>query len=88
MLDPLNPWYHIWLGGSLALARRYGDARAAYRDAKALAPKDVNVNGTANGWIGRANYSSDDFQSARAACESADEDDQLVCFALTYSELG
>jgi tetratricopeptide (TPR) repeat protein len=58
------------------------------RDAKALAPNDVAVNGHANAWLAYAYYASGDFQNARAACEGADEDEQPFCFALTSSKLG
>jgi TolB-like protein/DNA-binding winged helix-turn-helix (wHTH) protein len=88
VLDPLNPWYRNWLGGSLYNARRYGEAIVAYREAKMLAPNDANANAHANEWLGYAYYAIGDFQSARAACEGADKDAQPFCFALAYNKLG
>jgi len=76
VLDPLNPWYRSWLGGSLWVARRYGEAILALKDAKVLAPNDLAVNGQANAWLACAYYLSGDFQSARAACEGADQEEQ------------
>jgi serine/threonine-protein kinase len=88
VLDPLNAWYRSWLGVSLWGARRYAESIVVLRDAKALAPNDVAVNSQSNAWLGYAYYTSGDFQSARAACAGADEDEQPFCFALTSNKLG
>jgi hypothetical protein len=53
----------------LTFARRYSDAIRAFRDAKALGQDDASVNM----WLGAAYYMSGDLQSARSACEKAEE---------------
>jgi TolB-like protein/Tfp pilus assembly protein PilF len=88
-LDPLNPWYRVWLGAALSNAGRYGEATAAYKEALALAPKNGDVIGQAGAWLGDAYYHSGDYQNARAACESANSDiDGFFCLAVTYDKLG
>jgi TolB-like protein len=84
VLDPLNSTNHFGLGVSLAFARRYGEAIAAFTDAKALAPDDVSVNM----WLGIAYYFSGDFQTARAACARAGEVNGPWCLAMIYDKLG
>jgi tetratricopeptide (TPR) repeat protein len=84
MLDPLSPDAHVLLGYALMDARRYSDAIKAFTDARGLAP----AHGFANAWLSFAYYASGDFQSARAACESADEGNKPLCLALVYEKLG
>jgi tetratricopeptide (TPR) repeat protein len=83
-LDPLNSRTHYELGSALLGARRYGEAIVALTDAKALAPND----GFVNAWLGSAYYYSGNLQSARAACESADESNKDFCCARVYEKLG
>ena len=83
-LDPLNAQTHFRLGQGLLRARRYGEAIAALTDAKALAP----TNGFVNAWLGFAYYWNGNLESARAACESANEFSKEFCFALIYEKLG
>ena len=83
-LDPLNPEAHSKLGTALGFARRYGEAIVAFTDAKALAPN----SGFVNGWLGYAYQDNGNLQSARAACESADEDNKEICLAVAYKKLG
>jgi len=86
VLDPLNVANHISLGQSLFVARRYGEAIAALREAKILAPRDS----VASEWLGYAYYVSGDLQGARAACEPKDagENGALLCLAIIYDKLG
>jgi TolB-like protein len=84
VLDPLNSYNHVSLGMSLLLARRYGEAIAAFTNAKALDPNDASVNG----WLGSTYYFSGDLQKARAACESADEVSKGFCLAIVFDKLG
>jgi tetratricopeptide (TPR) repeat protein len=86
VLDPLNVANHISLGQSLFVARRYGEAIAALKEAKILAPGDS----VAGEWLGYAYYASGDFQSARAVCEPkhAGENGALLCLAIIYDKLG
>jgi TolB-like protein len=84
VLDPLSSDAHTSLGYALMTARRYGEAAAAFTDAKGLA----RGPGFANAWLGFAYYASGDFQSARAACDGADESNRPICFALVYEKLG
>lgn len=90
MLDPLNPWYRVWLGAVLTHARRYPEAIATYRDAMSRAPNDAGLRSQANVWLGYAYYLNGDFENARASCESAeaDSDDKPACLAMTYEKLG
>jgi serine/threonine protein kinase len=89
-LDPLNFHAYWTLGRDLLMARRYSEAIVALTDAKALAPSDDYIKG----WLGWAYYWSGDLQSARTACEGADEivagDIPLkkLCLALVYGKLG
>jgi TolB-like protein/DNA-binding winged helix-turn-helix (wHTH) protein/Tfp pilus assembly protein PilF len=80
VLDPMNVIGRAYLGEALVLARRYGEAILALREAP-------NV-GIINAWRGYAYYASGDFESARAACENADEVNKLPCLAITYDKLG
>jgi len=86
VLDPLNVANHISLGQSLFVARRYGEAIAALKEAKILAPGNPVVSE----WLGYAYYVSGDFQSAREACEPkhAGENGALLCLAIIYDKLG
>jgi len=84
VLDPLNSYNHMNLGMSLLLARRYGEAIAAFTNAKALDPDDASVNA----WLGSTYYFSGDLQKARAACERADEISKGFCLAIVYDKLG
>jgi TolB-like protein/Flp pilus assembly protein TadD len=84
-LDPLNPYAHSSLGSALLTARRYGEAIAALKNAKALDPNDgwVSVN------LGYAYYYSGDPQAARQACESSSVDFlKEYCLAIVYHKLG
>jgi tetratricopeptide (TPR) repeat protein len=83
-LDPLNADNHLSLGMSEYSARRSADAIGSLRHAKALAPNDAAIDA----WLGYAYYQSGDYQSARTACESADEPDKPLCLALVYDKLG
>ena len=85
VLDPLNPFSHVFLGNSLLLARRYDEAAAAYMAAKALNPQSLTING----WLGYAYYGSGKLETARAVCESADEEyTKPTCLAAVYDKLG
>jgi adenylate cyclase len=84
ILDPLNGMNHFGLGVSLAFARRYREAIAAFTDAKALAPEDLTVNM----WLGIAYYLNGDLQSAIAPCQKAGELNGPWCLAMTYEKLG
>jgi serine/threonine-protein kinase len=88
-LDPLNPWYRVWLGAALTNARRYADAIATYKDVLSRAKNDVGLKSQTNAWLGYAYYLSGDFDNARASCESAegDLDDKTACLAMTYEKL-
>jgi TolB-like protein/Flp pilus assembly protein TadD len=83
VLDPLSSDAHISVGAALMAARRYPEAIVAFTDAKGL-----GGSGFANAWLSFAYYASGDFQSARTACESADDSNQPICFALVYEKLG
>ena len=84
-LDPLNSNTHVGVGLTLMALRRYGEAIAAYTDAKALAPNEVYVNGD----LGVAYYLSGNFQSARSLCEAESyEELKRYCLAITYDKLG
>jgi TolB-like protein/DNA-binding winged helix-turn-helix (wHTH) protein len=87
VLDPLNPWNHAALGYALGFARRYQEGIAALTNAKALTTSDA-LTEMANGMIGITYYVAGDFQSARVACESANEDMKSYCLAMTYDKLG
>jgi eukaryotic-like serine/threonine-protein kinase len=80
VLDPMNVIGRAYLGEALVLARRYGEAIVALREAPS--------NGIINTWRGQAYYASGNFESARAACDSADEVNKLPCLAITYDKLG
>jgi hypothetical protein len=57
----------------------------------AIAPNNVDLRSQASAWLGYSYYLSGDFESARAACESAGEDmidDKATCLAMTYEKLG
>ena len=84
VLDPLNSFAHLELGYALSIAGRYGDAVVAFRDAKTLDPN----SGYINAQLGYAYYYLGDYQSARASCERADEDNKQICFAEVYYKLG
>jgi TolB-like protein/Tfp pilus assembly protein PilF len=84
VLDPLSPDAHISLGYALMAARRYPEAIKTFTNAKTLAPSP----GFADAWLSFAYLANGDFQSARAACESADESNKPICFALVYEKLG
>jgi len=79
-LDPMNDVGRAFLGEALVLARRYGEAILALREAP--------NSGIINTWRGYAYYASGNFDSARAACDSADEANKLPCLAITYEKLG
>ncbi len=83
-LDPLSSDTRYWLGSSLLLVRRYGEAIEAYRAAKALDPNAPWVTG----WMGVAYYLRNDFQSARGTCEGTNGVADLICLAITYDKLG
>ena len=84
VLDPLNSDARESLGFALMAVRRYPEAIEAFSQAKELAP----LSGFANAWLGFAYYGTGDFESARAACESADESNKPICLALVYEKLG
>ncbi len=84
VLDPLNSMNHFGLGVSLLFARRYGEAKKAFTDAKALGQDDVSVNM----WLGISYYVSGDFERARATCVKAGEVNGPWCLAMIYDKLG
>jgi adenylate cyclase len=84
VLDPLNSLNHFGLGTSLMLARRYGDAIKAFKDAKALAPRETWFNM----WLGLSYYLSGDLEKGRAVCEKADAVGGAFCLAMVYRKLG
>jgi serine/threonine-protein kinase len=84
VLDPLSADAHLWLGYALMAARRHAEAIVAFTTAKGLAPS----SGLANAWLSLAYYATGDFQSARTACEGADDGNKPFCFALIYEKLG
>jgi TolB-like protein len=83
VLDPLSSDAHSSLGAALMAARRYPEAIAAFTDAKGL-----GGSGFASAWLSFAYVASGDFQSARTACERADDSNKPICFALVYEKLG
>jgi TolB-like protein/Flp pilus assembly protein TadD len=83
VLDPLSSDAHISVGAALMAARRYPEAIAAFTDAKGL-----GGSGFASAWQSFAYIASGDFQSARTACERADDSNKPICFALVYEKLG
>jgi TolB-like protein/DNA-binding winged helix-turn-helix (wHTH) protein/Tfp pilus assembly protein PilF len=86
-LDPLSAESHGFLSDTLFLARRYGEALAAYQDTMSLGPKDPR-------WpdLGAAPiyYALGDFEKMRAVCEGVGEavKDFQDCLALAYHKLG
>jgi TolB-like protein/Tfp pilus assembly protein PilF len=87
-LDPLQPIGREFLAGTLYYAREYSEAIAAWKEALALRP-DYPLYKVG---VGIAFYALGDLQSARAACEDADEstgaDSKQACLAITYDKLG
>jgi TolB-like protein/tetratricopeptide (TPR) repeat protein len=83
VLDPLSSDAHSSLGAALMAAGRYPEAIAAFTDAKGL-----GGSGFASAWLSFAYIASGDFQSARTACERADDSNKPICFALVYEKLG
>jgi TolB-like protein/tetratricopeptide (TPR) repeat protein len=83
VLDPLSSEAHSSLGTVLMAAGRYPEAIAAFSDAKGL-----GGSGFASARLSFAYYVSGDFQSARTACERADDSNKPICFALVYEKLG
>ncbi len=83
-LDPLNYDAHFALGAVLMIARRFGEAIKAFKDAKALAPNDAVVNA----WLGLAYYWNGDPLNASKACENADILNKGICLAMAYRKLG
>ena len=87
-LDPLQPIGREFLAGTLYYAREYSEAVTAWKEALALRP-DYPLYKVG---LGIAYYALGDLQSARAACEAADEstgaDSKQACLALTYDKLG
>ena len=83
VLDPLSSDAHSLLGAALMAAGRYPEAIAAFTDAKGL-----GGSGFASAWLSFAYIASGDFQSARTACETADDSNKPICFALVYEKLG
>jgi len=83
VLDPLSSDAHSLLGAALMAAGRYPEAIAAFTDAKGL-----GGSGFASAWLSFAYIASGDFQSARTACERADDSNKPICFALVYEKLG
>jgi TolB-like protein/Tfp pilus assembly protein PilF len=87
-LDPLQPIGREFLAGTLYYAREYSEAAAAWKEALALRP-DYPLYKVGLGII---YYALGDLQSARAACEDADEstgaDSKQACLAMTYDKLG
>ena len=84
VLDPLNSMNHFGLGVSLVFARRYGEAKKAFTDAKALGQDDVSLNM----WLGITYYLSGDFERARSTCAGAGEVNGPWCLAMIYDKLG
>ena len=84
VLDPLNPETHYFLGGSLTLARRYDEAIASFRDAKALSSNDHFISLAVDGWIGVSYYLTGNSANARGACGKPDHYFSLICKAMTY----
>ncbi len=83
VLDPLSSDAHSLLGAALMAAGRYPEAITAFTDAKGL-----GGSGFASAWLSFAYIASGDFQSARTACERADDSNKPICFALVYEKLG
>jgi TolB-like protein/tetratricopeptide (TPR) repeat protein len=83
VLDPLNFLNYLSLGISEMYARRYGEALAALKEAKALASDNAGINA----WLGYTYYASGDFQSALPACESGDKSNRPICLAIVYNKL-
>jgi TolB-like protein/Flp pilus assembly protein TadD len=85
VLDPLNFSNHNSLAVSLYYAQHYGEAIAAFTDAKVLAPNDAFVTS----WLGFAYLASGDLQSASETCEaSAHEFNRLFCLSIIYDKVG
>lgn len=87
-LDPQNvaaPEYLAWI---LMDARRYSEARAAEQDARALDPRDHDVELDLTYIL----LNSGQFEKARQECESPasplDDDDRRFCLTLAYHALG
>jgi TolB-like protein/Flp pilus assembly protein TadD len=83
-LDPLSFSTHYKLGSALLLARRFREAIAALKDARALAPDD----GFVSAWLAFAYIAVGDLPSARAACERSDSGNREFCLAIVYEKLG
>jgi tetratricopeptide (TPR) repeat protein len=86
-LDPLNPETHYFLGVSLTLARRYEEAIASFKDAKALSSNDPFIGLASDAWIGVSYYLTGNSANARGACGKPDHYFSLICKALTYDKL-
>jgi TolB-like protein/Tfp pilus assembly protein PilF len=84
-LDPLGPRSRYMLGQALHLARREGEAIAAFGEVISL---EADYKG-AYGLRGLAYYGLGDFQSARSSCETKPDNwASLWCLAVTNDKLG
>jgi TolB-like protein/Tfp pilus assembly protein PilF len=88
VLDPLQSIGQEFLASTLYYAREYSEAAAAFKEALALRP-DYQLYKVG---LGIVYYVLGDLQSARAACEDADEstgaESKQYCLAVTYDKLG
>jgi TolB-like protein/lipoprotein NlpI len=85
VLDPLSSRTHSALGLALVLGRQYTEAIATYQDVLALEPENPDTYA----YRGIAYYALEDFDRARASCESkADYGGGQICLALAYGKLG
>jgi TolB-like protein/Flp pilus assembly protein TadD len=87
-LDLLNAKSRSFLGFGLLTLRRYEEAIAAFKEALAVAPHDVE-GPVFHAFTGLAYYLLGDLQNARTSCEETEETDNIeLCLALTYNKLG
>ncbi len=85
VLDPLARASHSALAAVLYLARRYGQAVAAYTDSISIAPDYTSTYAAR----GLAYYGLGDLEKARNSCETHREHwGSQQCLALVYEKLG
>ncbi len=84
VLDPLYRGSHFNLGHALYFARRYEEAVAAFAEVIILDP-DWKATYEARGF---AYYGLGNLESARASCETNDDEQSKQCLAVIYDKLG
>jgi TolB-like protein len=85
ILDPLDQESHLTLGMALYVARRYGEAAAAFTESISLNPEFT----PAYVLRGLAFYGDGDLESARTSCETKREYwFSEWCLAVVYDKLG